>query len=226
MNDIRNMLGIPDERIRLVYEAVDESFAPCVDRARLVHTLQDRFGISERYVLFVSALYRYKNIDLLIQAFGSLVAAGRWTGTLVVAGPDPHRDQHRLQQLAARLGVLDRVKFLGAVPNEHLRSLYCGASAFVYPSASETFGKPIVEAMRCGTPVVAANRGSIPDIAAGAALLVDPDDIQALAEAIVRLLHDDQLRMRLREIGLKRGQDFSWRSVATGFTQALEEAAG
>jgi glycosyltransferase involved in cell wall biosynthesis len=78
--------------------------------------------------------------------------------------------------------------------------------------------------MRCGTPIVAANRGSIPDIAAGAALLVDPDRPEAIASAIARLLEDPRLRTELREIGLKRGDDFSWRKVADGFTMVLEEA--
>jgi glycosyltransferase involved in cell wall biosynthesis len=222
--DVQKLLGVPQERIRLVYEAVDDYFAPCPDQAQVARALRDRYGISNRFLLFVSALYRYKNLDALIRAFGPLVATGRWTGDLVVVGPDPHGDRQRSEDLATSLKVGDRVKFLGAVPNENLRDLYCGASAFVYPSASETFGKPIVEAMRCGTPIVAAARGSIPDIAAGAALLVDPDDTDALGAAIVRLLGDEHLRKDLRELGLKRGQDFSWRMVARGFTEVLEEA--
>jgi glycosyltransferase involved in cell wall biosynthesis len=223
--DIQSLLGVARERIRLVYEAVDDYFAPCPDQAQVVRTLRDRYGISNRFLLFVSALYRYKNLDALIRAFGPLVATGRWSGDLVVVGPDPHGDRQRSEDLATSLKVRDRVKFLGAVPNENLRDLYCGASVFVYPSASETFGKPIVEAMRCGTPIVAANRGSIPDIAAGAALLVDPDDTDGLGAAIMRLLGDEHLRTHLRDRGLQRGQDFSWRVVARSFTQVLEEAS-
>jgi len=222
--DIENLLGVPPERIRLVYEAVDDSFRPCADQAGLASTLKTRYGVSNKFLLFVSALYRYKNLDSLIRAFGSLVANGSWTGDLVVVGPDPHGDRPGSEKLAASLQVSDRVKFLGAIPNEHLPDLYCAASVFVYPSASETFGKPVVEAMRCGTPIVAANRGSIPDIAAGAALLVDPDDTDAMAGAIMRLVEDAPLRKRLLELGLKRGQDFSWRKVARGFADALEEA--
>jgi glycosyltransferase involved in cell wall biosynthesis len=222
--DIRRFLRIPDERIRLVYEAAEDGFTPCRESAQVTELLKLRYGISDKYLLFVSALYKYKRLDALIEALGVLVARGQWAGSLVVAGPDPHRDQSRLIHLARRLAVADRVKFLGSVENEHLRELYCGASVFVYPSASETFGRPVVEAMRCGAPIVAADKGSIPDIAAGAALLIDPDDIEEIANAIVRLLTDDRLRRRLRDIGLKRGQDFSWRSVAIGFSKVLEEA--
>jgi len=223
-SDIQTLLGVSADRIRLIYEAVDDCFAPCEDQVRLAQLLRERYRITDRYLLFVSALYRYKNLNSLIRALGSLVDTGRWTGSLVVAGPDPHSNRDDSEQLAIRLGVADRVTFLGAVPNEHLRELYCGAAVLVYPSASETFGKPIVEAMRCGTPVVASNRGSIPDVAAGAALLIDPDDSEALANAVVQLLEDSDLRTRLRDIGLKRGAEFSWRSVAIGFTKVLEEA--
>jgi len=222
---IAKLLGVSDQRVRLVYEAVSTAFAPYEDQVRLASLLVDRYGISEKYLLFVSALYRYKNLDTLIEAFASLITSGQWRGNLIVAGPDPHGDKQRSADLATRLSVGRQVKFLGPVDNLDLRELYCGASALVYPSASETFGKPIVEAMRCGTPIIAADRGSIPDIAAGAAVLVNPDDPNAIAAAVVQLLDDRDLRNRLRAIGLKRGLDFSWHNVAVGFTRVLEEAA-
>jgi glycosyltransferase involved in cell wall biosynthesis len=223
-SDIHTLLGIPDDRIRLVYEAVDDCFVPYADQFELDRILKTRFGITDKYLLFVSALYKYKRLNELIRAFELLVATDRWHGDLVIAGPDPHKTQRESEQLAESLSIGHRVRFLGPVDNEHLRELYCGASAFVYPSASETFGKPIVEAMRCGTPIVAADRGSIPDIAAGAALLVDPDNIEGMANAIDKLLTDSRLRSDLREIGLRRGRDFSWRNVALGFSGVLEEA--
>jgi glycosyltransferase involved in cell wall biosynthesis len=222
--DVEALLGVESQRIRLVYEAVDDSFGPCVDQSRVKRALRERHGISGEYLLFVSALYSYKNLDQLIRAFKVLIDDGGWTGELIVVGSDPHGRKVHSERLAADLGITPLVRFLGDIDNVNLPDLYCGASVFVYPSASETFGKPIVEAMRCGSPIVAADRGSIPDIAAGAALLVDPDDTQSVARAIQRLLSDQELRIRLRDIGLKRGQDFSWRRVALGFIEALEAA--
>lgn len=222
---VESLLGVQPNRIRLVYEAVDDAFVPCPDQSRVKRALRDKHGINGEYVLFVSALYSYKNLDQLMRAFKVLIGAGLWKGELVVVGSDPHGRRAQAERLADELGVRPLVRFFGNVENASLPDLYRGASIFAYPSASETFGKPIVEAMRCGTPIVAANRGSIPDIAAGAALLVDPDDTAALAEAMQRLMTDERLRMGLREIGLRRGQDFSWRRVAMGFIDALEAAA-
>jgi glycosyltransferase involved in cell wall biosynthesis len=222
--DIERLLGIPRDRIRIIYEAVDDRFAPIVDRAALQPKLRERYGIDDQYLLFVSALYRYKRLDTLIRAFKALEATNRWSGLLVVVGPDPHRERRKLEDLCDRLAITGRVRFLGSVDNEKLRELYGGASVFVYPSAAETFGKPLVEAMRCGTPIVASNRGSIPDVTAGAALLVDPDDAEGMANEIHRLITDEELRTRLRGIGLARGQDFSMRAVAQRFTNVIEEA--
>lgn len=222
---LEKLLRIRPSRLRLVYEAVDEVFAPIHDRTMLAARLAQRYGISVPYLLFVSVLYPYKNLDMLIRAFAILSASEGWNGKLVVAGSDPYGTRRSSEALATAVNVGDRLMFLGDVSQAHLRDLYCGATAFVYPSTSETFGKPIVEAMRCRTPVVASNAGSIPEIADAAALLFEPSDPEQLALRLSELIGDASLRDRLGDAGLKRSADFSWEAVVRGFRAAIREAA-
>jgi glycosyltransferase involved in cell wall biosynthesis len=102
------------------------------------------------------------------------------------------------------------VRWLGHVPDEDLPGLYAGARCFVLPSLYEGFGLPCLEAMACGTPVVASNAGALPDTCGGAALLVDPSDPTAIADAVERAIGDD----RLRAAGLVRAGMFSWDRAA------------
>jgi glycosyltransferase involved in cell wall biosynthesis len=222
--DIETYLRVPGGRIRLVYEAVDETFTAQPIAADLLNRLSSKFGVSRPYVLFVSALYPYKNVDIAIRALAHLHEQYGWTGSLVVAGADLFGTQAASEALGQRLGVHDQLRFLGPVPQPDLPDLYSGASVFVYPSASETFGKPVVEAMRCATPIVASNAGSIPEIAQDAAILVDPSDAAGMARAVHELLTDQPLRDRLIAAGHKRSSDFSWNAVAGGFRAALREA--
>lgn len=223
--DIESYLRVPGGRIRLVYEAVDETFTPKERAAELWNRLASKFAVSPPYILFVSALYPYKNVDIAIRTLALLHEQYGWPGSLVVAGADLFGTQAASEALGRRLGIHDRLRFLGPVTQPDLPDLYSGASVFVYPSASETFGKPVVEAMRCGTPIVASNAGSIPEIAQDAAILVDPSDAPGMARAIHELLIDQPLRDRLIAAGLKRSSDFSWEAVAGGFRDALREAS-
>lgn len=223
--DIETYLRVPPGRIRLVYEAVDENFTPRERSAELWNRLGSTFAVTTPYILFVSALYPYKNVDIAIRALALLHEQHGWTGSLVVAGADPFGTQAASEALGQRLGVHDRLRFLGPVPQSDLPDLYSGASVFVYPSASETFGKPIVEAMRCATPIVASNAGSIPEIAQEAAVFVDPSDAVGMARAVHELLIDQSLRDRLIAAGIKRSSDFSWGAVASGFRAVLRESA-
>jgi glycosyltransferase involved in cell wall biosynthesis len=222
---IERLLRVPGPRLRLVYEAVDDVFAPPDDRTALALRLAQRYGLSGPYLLFVSVLYPYKNLDVLIRAFATLTESGGWKGALVVAGSDPFGTRPASEALAGALNLRDRVVFLGHVPQADLCDLYGGATAFVYPSASETFGKPILEAMRCGTPVVASTAGAIPEIADGAALLFQPSDSNELAARLSEIIRDSALRSRLQEAGFKRSGDFTWAAVAQGFRAAIQDAA-
>jgi glycosyltransferase involved in cell wall biosynthesis len=215
-------MGTPRSKMRLIYEAVDESFSH-EDLSVAAAALKARFAFDRPFLLFASVLYEYKNLRTLIDAFARLVDERGWPGRLVVAGHDLERDQPEYERQASRRGVADRVVLLGGVVVPTLRTLYSAASVFVYPSLSETFGKPLVEAMRCGTPVVASRAGSIPEIAGDAALLVDPLDNHEMADAIYSVLADAQLRARLVAAGSRRCQDFSWPRVIDGFHRVITE---
>ncbi|MGB9880037.1 MAG: glycosyltransferase family 4 protein, partial [Anaerolineae bacterium] len=122
--------------------------------------------------------------------------------------------------------IADRVVFTGYVPDEDLPALYSGADLFVFPSLYEGFGLPPLEAMACGTPVVCSKASSLPEVVGDAALMVDPYDVEALAEAMHRVLSDAVLREELRGKGLARAQQFTWEKAARETLAVYEEVLG
>jgi glycosyltransferase involved in cell wall biosynthesis len=117
------------------------------------------------------------------------------------------------------------VRFLGYVPDEDLPALYSGALLLAFPSLYEGFGLPVLEAMACGTPVLTSNVSATAEVADGAALLVDPRSVDALASALGRLLTDDALRADLRRRGLARAAEFSWERTARETLSVYEKVA-
>jgi glycosyltransferase involved in cell wall biosynthesis len=102
----------------------------------------------------------------------------------------------------------------GFVPDDELAALYRGCTVFAYPALYEGFGLPVLEAMACGAPVLTSNVSSLPEVAGDAAVLVDPLDTQAIADALTRLLADGALRAELGARGVRRARDFSWQRTA------------
>jgi len=155
-------------------------------------------------VLFVGTLEPRKNIELLIDAWREV----RRTHDvdLVLVG----RRREDFPELAPGPGL----RVLGELPDSALPALYSGALAFVYPSAYEGFGLPVLEAMACGTPVVCARASSLPEVAGEAALLFEPRDDAALAEHLARILNEPSLAEGLRRRGLDRAATFSWARTA------------
>ncbi len=180
----------------------------------------------ERYLLFVSSLFPYKNAGKLLEAFRVLKREPEFADlVLKICGKDPDGQQRGvLETMAGDLGIADSVRFLGPVPHGELGAIYSGAAAFVYPSCVETFGLPVLEAMACGTPVICSDKMSVPEVAGDAALMVDPFDIGALAAAIRTVLTDPALVSRLRERGYERVKAFSWESCGEGLARELEAA--
>jgi glycosyltransferase involved in cell wall biosynthesis len=142
----------------------------------------------------------------------------------VVAGAPGWKYEDVLRE-AARPELAGRVELRGYVAEEGLPALYRNAAAFVYPSLYEGFGMPVIEAMACGTPVLTSNVAALPELAEGAALLVDPLDEDAIANALHALGTDRGLRDRLREAGPRRAARYSWERTCQQTLAAYEEAA-
>ena len=196
--EILDCVGLPPERVSVVPNGVDDRFSPDADPgpARRAHRLE------RPYVLVVGSRIARKNLRALRSAQSRLAAAGI---DLVAAGST---------RAHLRAEPEPPARALGYVSDDQLPGLYAGASALAMPSLYEGFGLPCLEAMACGTPVVAADRGGLPETCGGAALLVEPDDQEAFAAALLQAAADGALRARLREAGLARAASLSWERAA------------
>jgi len=206
-------LGLPPERIHLVYPAVDhERFWPMEvpDGFRVKYGLNKKW----RYILYVGSDDPRKNLRALVRAFALVKQRVDNVKLLKVGAPHFVQERQRLRALVAELGLQEDVLFFDHVPDEDLALFYNVADAFVMPSLYEGFGLPVLEAMACGTPVVCSNAAALPEIAGDAALLVDPDDADGLAETICTLLEDEGLWERFHQAGLKRATRFPWARTA------------
>ncbi len=193
--EIVELLGVPEEQVRVVPPGVDERFSPAADPA----PARARYGLDRPYVLAVGSDVARKNLGALGEAGRLLRGEGI---DLVAAGSG--RGYMRGEHAGA-------VRRLGYVADAELPGLYAGASALAMPSLYEGFGLPCLEAMASGVPVVASNRAALPETCGGAATLVDPDDSQAFAEALVQAARGEPAE---REAGLERAAGFTWRRTA------------
>jgi glycosyltransferase involved in cell wall biosynthesis len=219
---IQRYLKVDDRKLKLIYEAVDHDlFAP--GDARAARAAVASHGVTKPFVLFVSTLWPYKNCDGLFRAW-ALARGELGDRQLAVVGAG--RDEKyaaSLRSLAGELGICEDVVFVGGIPLEQTVNFYRAADVFVYPSFSETFGLPILEAMACGCPVVTSDTSAMPETAGGAAVLANPKDPASIARAIVEAVGPD--RDRLRDLGLRRAGQFSWGATAAGTLDVYREAA-
>lgn len=215
---IANTPGIDPGRVRVIYPGVPSAFgAPVAGGARV--------AADSPYVLTTGAVVPYKNLDKLIMAFARLRRRGGTLSRLVVVGRAPYPSYRRvLDAVVGREGVSGAVEFRGFVPTDELAALYRGARVFALLSSCESFGFPVLEAMACGTPVVVSNRSSLPEVVGDAGLTVDPDDVEAVARTLGRVLEDDDVRADLARRCRARAESFSWERAATETQRVFREA--
>lgn len=209
--DLTSLLDVPSDKINVVHLAADASFRPQPEAAVMETTA--RYDLHPGFVLFVGTLEPRKNIPGLLLAYRMLLDEKITDLPLVLVGSKGWLYEEIFERIEA-LGLSDRVRFLRSVPDADLPQLYTAASVLAMPSFYEGFGLPALEAMSCGTPVVVADRASLPEVVGEAGLLVNPEDPGEMAQALKRVLTDHSERSRMREAGLKRAQDFTWKCVA------------
>ena len=213
-------LGVSDAKVTVIPVAVGEEFKPTPVTAAVVR----QYGIPPPYILYVGNFLPHKNVPRLIQAYAGLDKALKDTHQLVLAGGNrEHRSD--LERLAGSLGVADRVLFPGLIEDAHLPAMYSGAALFVLPSLEEGFGLPALEAMACGAPVAASNRAAIPEVVGDAAVLFDPENVSAIAEAMTTALSQPEMSERMRRQGLTRAGAFTSDRTAGRVVALLREVA-
>ncbi|MBN1812424.1 MAG: glycosyltransferase family 4 protein [Anaerolineae bacterium] len=229
--DLITYFGISSEKVQVLYSGVDERFRPDPEPEEKTR-LKARYGLGDQpYILSVGTLQPRKNYVRLIKAFANLQPANLQLANLQLAN---------LQLADLRLaiaggcgwlyeGILaeaekhgDRVRVLGFVDDADLPALFRNAALFAFPSLYEGFGLPVLEAMACGTPVVCSNASSLPEVAGDAALMVDPFDVDALAQAMARALEDVDLRQEMVAKGLAQAERFTWEGAARQLLDLFE----
>jgi glycosyltransferase involved in cell wall biosynthesis len=223
-SDLVNLLGVPAEKIVVIYPGLDPEFGAPPSSGALAATLA-RHGLTPGFVLFVGTFEPRKNVAGLLDAYALWRKRQPAAPPLVLVG----RQGWLFDATAARVHELALdgcVCFVPELPAGDLPHLYRAAGVLVLPSHYEGFGFPVLEAMAAGTPVVAANRASLPEIAGGAALLVDPNQPESIAAALERALGNSATRAQLIERGLARAQDFTWAETAQQTLALYRQAAG
>jgi hypothetical protein len=175
-----------------------------------------------RYVLAVGQFSVYKNHETILRAFARAFAGDEDMHMVFVQRLG--RGPRVLQPIARTLGIEHRVHFVRNLSLTDLIALYNGASLLAHPSLYEGYGNAVIEAMACGCPVVTANRVSMPEVAGGAAVLVDPDRMEAVADALCRVATDRDLASSMRTKGLRRAAELTWEAFAQKHLQAYREA--
>jgi glycosyltransferase involved in cell wall biosynthesis len=211
--DITRFWNIPAQRVTVIHHGIDlQRFSPRDVRAE--HTRGRRFGLLQPFFLYVARLeHPAKNHVRLIHAFERFKMETRSNWQLVLAGSDWHGAEV-IHETVAQSWARPDIRTLGFVSASELPLLYQEASVFVYPSLHEGFGFPALEAMASGCPVLCSDRGALEEVVGDAAITVNPEDLDALKNEMVRLASNADLRHRLTKVGIQWSRQFDWARAA------------
>lgn len=217
--DLVAMLGMPEGKIRVVPAGVGPEYQVITD-VEMLREVRQKYQLPERFILHVGTLEPRKNLPRLIEAFAMLLPHEPDLKLVLVGGKGWLYEA--IFATVERLRLAEKVVFPGYVAEADLPAVYNLAAVFAYPSIYEGFGLPPLEAMACGVPVVCSNRSSLPEIVGDAALHIEPDDVQALAEALYSALGDPTLRQELLQRGRERARLFTWPAAAQQLLEAYQ----
>jgi glycosyltransferase involved in cell wall biosynthesis len=226
--DIVEKVSVPADKIRVIPNGLREPSKP---DERIDAALDDRFDLKNGFILNVGGIHERKNVIRLVRAFSRLVNQRGYPGKLMITGsvsgaPYQIKMKKLCDAAVKEVGMEKRVVFTGFIPDEELDSLLRRADFLIYPSLYEGFGIPILEAMQVGTPVITSDLAAMPEVAGGAAILVDPYNIEEMASEMANLLQDNKLREELSQKGVERASLYSWQGTAEQYLELYEETLG
>lgn len=229
--DLMKRIGIADKKISVIYEGVDKAVFKKMPKD-IVNDIVKKYDIvREKYFLFVGTIQPRKNLERLIKAFAKFLEGleGREeregldnSFKLVLVGGKGWKSDS-IYRMSKELGIEDRVRFLGRIPDEDLAGLYNGALALTYPSLFEGFGLPIVEAFACGCPVITSNSSSMPEVAGNAAILVNPYEQGEIFKAMRQIHNSEVLRNKMIQKGILCCKQFDWKTTVKRTIEVIKE---
>ncbi|MBU2555264.1 MAG: glycosyltransferase family 4 protein [Bacteroidetes bacterium] len=223
-NRIGDFFGIDhnDNRLVAIYNGVSEHFKPVTDSAELTR-VKTKYKLPENFLFFLGNTDPKKNTPGVLKAFSDYLKSSK-TENLYLVMLDYERSS--LEKLLTDIGdkdLINKIILTGYVVNTDLPAIYCLSKIFLYPSLRESFGIPMLEAMRCGVPVITSNTSSMPEVSGNAAYIIDPYKPEEITSGIEKLLTNDSLRNDLIEKGLEQAKKFSWRNMAENVLSLYKE---
>ncbi|PKP52928.1 MAG: group 1 glycosyl transferase [Bacteroidetes bacterium HGW-Bacteroidetes-1] len=211
---IRKFFGFPesDQRLVAIYNGVSEHFHKVTDETELKR-VKDKYHLPDRYAFFLGNTDPKKNTKGVLQAFSKYLKESNDPLSLVMLD----YDKNALNSLLNEIGDVDLIKHIhltGYVVNTDLPSIYSQCAVFLYPSLRESFGIPMLEAMRCGSPVITSDTSSMPEVSGGAAMIINPFKPEEITEAMKLILTDEKKSNELIEKGFLQSAKFSWNAMA------------
>ena len=208
---IKEITGIKDERIKVIYEAAEADYAPKSDE-KLFSALRKKYKVDKEFLLYVGAIDHHKNIEGLLRAFSRIKTKDAALVMIGVKNDPGYFDS--IINLIERLGLKHRVYVLGYIPQEDLAGFYNMAKGVVCLSFCEGFGLPVLEAMACARPVIASGNTSMAEIVGDCGILINPYNLEEITAAMDKVLGDESFRNSLAEKGFIRSKEFSWEKAA------------
>jgi len=211
-NEIVKTFCVPENKIKVIYEGVDERLK-IIENDAIIKEVKQHYGITKPFIFYVGVWRNHKNLEGLISAFEKLKIDHKIPHQLVLGGQeDPHYPN--IRETINKSSVKTDIITPGFISDEDLPKLYNACEVFVVPSFIEGFGLIGIEAQKCGAPVISTNTSSMPEVLQDAAIYFNPYNIDEMATRISQVLHNQDLRKNLREKGRENVNRFSWHACA------------
>ncbi|WP_281224925.1 glycosyltransferase family 4 protein [Flavobacterium aquiphilum] len=216
--DIISAFNYPENKITVIPNGVDFNFFNKAICPSSLSGIRAKYGLPKKFILYFGNIRKHKNVDRLIKAYSLLSDEIRNEVSLVIT-----QGNDGLRELVKELDLEHQIYFTTFIDEEDIPSIYKLASIMVFISLYEGFGLPIIEAMAAGTPVITSNISSMPEIAGMAAILVNPLQLEEIAEAMKLLIQDDDLRAKMIALGFDNAKKYSWNNAGEKLVSLCSE---